>query len=66
MRPVDKTTIDRRTFGARRHEALEASVCIRCKQTVDVERLPLVDASEYRISAMCPRCWDAIFEGMDS
>lgn len=49
----------------RRQEALKAGVCIRCKEQVDQERLPLIDASEYRISAMCPRCWDWLFEGMD-
>lgn len=65
-RPVDSTPLDRRTFAMRRQEALKAGVCIRCKEPVDPERLPLIDAAEYHISAMCPTCWDWVMGGPES
>lgn len=46
------------TFGITREEAQRRMICIDCKQPPG--ELTGADASEYRISALCPKCFDKI------
>ena len=47
-------------------QAFDQSICIRCKENVDVRGLEYIDRREYAISAICPTCFDAIFPGEDN
>jgi len=45
-------------FGMSLSEAWERGVCVACKKPVDKKALKVVDAAEYRISALCPSCFE--------
>ena len=47
-------------FGIDVATALHRRACIRCRQPVDVARLPDPDAREYRLTALCPPCWSVL------
>ena len=48
-------------FGMTLTEAWEKGVCIDCKtKMVDLEPLADIDIREWKISAICPICWDKI------
>lgn len=51
----------RRIYGRTADEAREASECIRCRRFINPLALEPRDLAEYRITALCPACWDDIF-----
>jgi hypothetical protein len=48
-------------FGITPDEAHEKGICIRCKRRVFTIGWDDADVAEYRLSAICPRCWRDIF-----
>ena len=59
----DKTATS--AFGMTKSEAHAKGICIDCKEPVNIlELLELspIDAKEYQISGICPKCWDKIFD----
>lgn len=55
-----KNGIARMAFGMTTSEAHEKGVCISCKQNVDRTTLAPDDAKEYRMSGLCPGCFEEI------
>lgn len=51
----------KRIFGETPGQALEDGHCLRCKLPVSLAALSPTDRREYRISAICPACWVALF-----
>ena len=49
-------------YGRTSAEARSESECIRCRKFVNPFLLKPRDLSEYRITALCPACWNEIFE----
>lgn len=50
-----------RLYGTTAREAQRGPECIRCGEPVILEDLEPVDLAEYRITAICPKCWDRLF-----
>lgn len=55
-----KADIGRDLFGMTPNEAAARKVCIACKKPVDLTMLSAVDRDEYRISRLCPACWNTL------
>ena len=47
-------------FGRTAAEARHDGICIRCGLAFDPTRYTVEDQREYRITALCPSCWDAV------
>jgi len=58
-----RNNVAKALFGMTRSEALEISICVRCKE--DVFDLGGPDESEYRSSALCPSCFETITNDLD-
>lgn len=53
-------TLSRRLYGKTVEEAHRDRMCITCYEEVDLTRLKVIDAAEYRLSGLCPKCYVAI------
>ena len=51
--------LQKRVFGVTREE-LPDSVCISCKTKLNIELFSEIDRKEFRISGLCPQCFDDI------
>ena len=51
----------KRLFGETPDVALADGHCLRCKLPVSLAALSPTDRREFRISAICPVCWVALF-----
>lgn len=49
-------------FGRTVEAAQEAGECIRCRRPVDLAEMAPMDVAEYRITSLCPACFDEITE----
>lgn len=66
-RPVDAFPVPA-DFRHTRIEALRLGCCCRCGFDVSPSDLTAIDAKEYQISALCPRCtaeFEALFAQME-
>jgi hypothetical protein len=61
--PLDKfkDNLSTGAFGVTKEE-VSRNICISCKQPVDIEGLEDVDRAEFKISRVCPKCFDSITE----
>ena len=55
--------ISKDIFGMTLKEAHEKNLCISCKSSIESQDLEPIDADEYRISGLCPTCFDRITKG---
>lgn len=58
-RPIDAL------YGNERAIAHRAGICVDCGLPVDYDNLSELDQREYRISYICPACFDALTGGQD-
>ena len=58
---MNTDSIARTLFGQTYGEAIAAGTCIRCKLSVAEMPLTGEDKAEYRVTAICPTCWVAMF-----
>lgn len=58
MTPHDRLALA--TFGRTRQSALDAHECIRCRRDLSAQEWTAPDWREYRISALCPACFEAL------
>jgi hypothetical protein len=51
-----------RLYGMTKDKALLGGVCISCKKNIENEYLHWeeIDRKEYKISGLCPKCFDEI------
>jgi hypothetical protein len=56
----DETAIN--AYGMTAEEAWSKNICIKCKEPALPKCLSEAGRDEYRISALCEECFDAIFE----
>ena len=65
--PLDRDSIAKRIFGMTPSDALSSLVCIRCHKFVgwDYAEWDQVDKDEYRITALCPSCYNHIMPPED-
>lgn len=61
MSPLDrlKCNLQTKAFGTVDPEK-DYPLCIACKQPVDILSLAFIDRSEFKISQVCPTCFDNI------
>lgn len=59
--PLDKfkDNLSTEAFGTTKKEVSDG-ICISCKKPVNIESLEDVDKAEFRISQICPKCFDTI------
>jgi hypothetical protein len=57
-----KNTFSSLLYGITKGQAHNESICIDCKQPVNLSNLSKRDQDEYRISGICPLCWDNMFK----
>jgi len=55
-----KDAFAKRMFGMTASEARARRVCISCKKSIDERIMRPIDVAEYRISALCPSCFEEI------
>lgn len=55
-----KEDLGQQAFGKSLSQAHAAGVCISCNQPPKFREA--LDVQEYRISGICPDCWDRLFE----
>jgi len=53
-----KDAFAKRMFGMTASEAKAQRVCISCKKPVDEKIMKPIEVAEYRISALCPSCFE--------
>ena len=41
-------------------QAQSLGICIRCREELDLKALHPIDRAEYRLSALCPTCFETI------
>lgn len=58
---MNTDSIAKRMFGQTFGEAIAAQTCIACKLPVAAMAMTPEDKAEYRITAICPTCWVAMF-----
>ena len=58
-RPIDQIMTGQRKL------AHATSTCLACRQRVDYANLAELDQREYRISYICPACFDALADPED-
>ena len=51
----------RAIFGRDKYEAIAKGECVRCYKPAAVTQWKAIDVAEYRISGICPDCWDDLF-----
>jgi hypothetical protein len=55
-------------FGMTTGEAIDAGICVQCKRDIVSDLLFVWDmqsVKEWTISAICPECWEAMFEDLN-
>lgn len=52
-------------FGITPDEARDKGICIRCKRRVFTIGWDDMDVAEWKLSAICPRCWREMFPTTD-
>ena len=50
-------------YGMTKQEALAKGICIDCKESAIPKCYSEAGKREYRISGLCEKCFDKIFEG---
>lgn len=58
-----KDSVAQAAYGMTRDEALSRGICISCHESVGPTNIySRAGAAEYRISGLCERCFDAMFD----
>lgn len=55
--------LSEKLYGMTIYTAIADSICIKCKRDREQIRMSKEETLEYQISALCPACFKAMFEG---